>query len=69
MKTCKKKLPDGKFCTNSVDDGQEYCFYHIANKAAKEKKTFSIAAGALSVLGFVFFGIFKIAKFLVTRKL
>ncbi|WKZ38648.1 MAG: hypothetical protein QY328_10310 [Anaerolineales bacterium] len=69
MKTCKEKLPDGKPCPNQVDDGQEYCFYHLANKTAKEKKIFSIATGALSVLGLVAVGIYKVAKFAVTKKL
>lgn len=69
MKTCKEKLSDGKPCPNQVDEGQEYCFYHLANKAAKEKKIFSIVAGVLSVLGLVAAGIYKVAKFLVTKKI
>jgi hypothetical protein len=38
MKLCKAELPDEKPCPNKVDEGQEYCPYHLANKVAKIKK-------------------------------
>jgi hypothetical protein len=69
MKPCKEKLPNGKPCPNQVDDGQEYCFHHLASKAVKKKKNISIAAGAVTVLGAVAVGIYKVAKFVVTKKL
>ena len=69
MKTCKEKLPDGNPCPNQVDEGQEYCFHHLADQDAKAKKTFSIAAGAVTVLGLVATGIYKAAKFVVSKKL
>jgi hypothetical protein len=52
MKPCKEKLPDGIPCPNQVDEGQEYCPYHLAKQVAEEKKIFfsSVAvAGALSI--------------------
>ena len=69
MKTCKEKLPDGKPCPNQVDEGQEYCFHHLADQDAKAKKKFSIATGAVAVLSLVAAGIYKVAKFVVTKKL
>lgn len=51
MTPCKAKLLDGKFCPNKVDEGQEYCPFHLANQDAKAKNTLSIALGA--VLGVV----------------
>jgi len=69
MKPCKATLPDGKPCSNQADDGQEYCFHHLADQDAKAKKVFSIAAGAVTVLGLVATGIYKVAKFVVSKKL
>ena len=68
MKPCKTKLPNGKPCPNKVDDGQEYCPYHLANQNAKAKNIFSIVTGAVTFLGFVAVGIYKVAKFVVTKK-
>lgn len=51
MKLCKEILPDGKPCPNQVDDRQEYCFFHLANRDAKAKNILSIVFGA--VLGVV----------------
>jgi hypothetical protein len=51
MKPCKAKLPGGKFCPNQVDEGQEYCPFHLADQDAKTKNILSIALGA--VLGVV----------------
>ena len=45
MKTCKAELSNGKPCSNKVDEGQEYCPYHLADKYTKVKK------GILSVAG------------------
>jgi hypothetical protein len=50
MKTCKATLPDGKFCENEVDEGQEYCPYHLAEQITLPKKILSVA---LPVLGLV----------------
>ncbi len=50
MKSCKEKLPNGKTCPNQVDEGQEYCPYHLANQITLPKKILSVA---LSVLGVV----------------
>jgi len=69
MKSCKAKLPDGKPCPNQVDDGQEYCFFHLADQDAKTKKNLSIAAGAVTALSLVAAGIYKVAKFVVSKKL
>jgi hypothetical protein len=54
MKLCKAELPDEKPCPNKVDEGQEYCPYHLANKVAKIKK------GILSVAGTVITGVIAI---------
>ena len=69
MKSCNAKLPDGKPCPNQVDNGQEYCFFHLADQDSKAKMKFSIATGAVAVLSLVAAGIYKVAKFVVTKKL
>ena len=69
MKACKSKLPDGKPCPNKVDDGQEYCFSHLADQDLKAKKKYSIATGAVTVLSLVAVGIYKVVKFAVTKKI
>ena len=69
MKPCKAKLPDGKPCPNQVDDGQEYCFFHLADQDSKVKKKSSIVAGAVTVLSVVAVGIYKVAKFVINKKL
>ena len=51
MKTCKAILPDGKFCENEVDEGQEYCPYHLAEQITLPKKILSVVV--LPVLGVV----------------
>ena len=38
MKSCKAELPDGKPCPNQVDDGQEYCFFHLAEQDKELKE-------------------------------
>ena len=38
MKPCKAKLSDGKPCPNQVDEGQEYCPYHLAIQVGDAKK-------------------------------
>lgn len=48
MKSCKAKLPDGKPCPNQVDEGQDYCPFHLANQITLPKKILLVA---LSVLG------------------
>lgn len=69
MKPCKAQLPGGKPCLNHVDDGQEYCFFHLADQDSKAKKKFSIATVAVAGLGLVATGIYKVAKFVGTKKL
>ena len=69
MKLCKAELPDGKPCPNKVDEGQEYCPYHLADQDSKTKKKLSIATGAVTVLSFVVAGIYKGAKFVISKKL
>jgi len=54
MKPCKAELPDGKLCPNKVDEGQEYCPYHLANQDAKVKK------GIFSIAGLVVAGVIAI---------
>lgn len=50
MKTCKATLPDGKFCENEVDEGQEYCPYHLAEQITLPKKILSVALPVLGVV-------------------
>ena len=50
MKSCKAKLPDEKPCPNQVDEGQDYCPFHLANQITLPKKILSVS---LSVLGVV----------------
>ncbi len=50
MKTCKAILPDGKFCENEVDEGQEYCPYHLAEQITLPKKILSVALPVLGVV-------------------
>jgi len=69
MKSCKAKLSDGKPCPNQVDDGQEYCFFHLADQVSKIKKGFSIGAGVVTVFGVAVAGIHKVAKFVASKKL
>ncbi len=76
MKPCKAKLTDGNPCPNQVDEGQEYCPYHLASQVADEKKRFlnmlstlakvvaaaSIVPVARAVIG-------KVVRFVVSKKL
>jgi hypothetical protein len=50
MKSCKAKLPDGKTCPNQVDEGKDYCPFHLADQITLPKKILSVS---LSVLGVV----------------
>ena len=50
MKPCKAELPDGKFCDNQVDEGQEYCPYHLAEQITMPKKILSVALPVLGVV-------------------
>lgn len=50
MTPCKAKLPDGKFCDNKVDEGQEYCPYHLAEQITMPKKILSVALPILGVV-------------------
>ena len=61
MKLCKAELPNGKLCPNNVDEGQEYCPYHLASQDAETKKTLSILAEAGVVLMSLVAGIYKVA--------
>ncbi len=55
MKPCKEKPTDGKLCPNKVDEGQEYCPYHLAKQDAKEKKFISSIMLAVGTAGIVKF--------------
>ncbi len=50
MKSCREKLSSGKPCPNQVDEGQEYCPYHLANQDKKAKNMLTIAGAVLSVM-------------------
>lgn len=50
MTPCKAILPDGKSCDNKVDEGQEYCPYHLAEQITMPKKIVSIALPILGVV-------------------
>lgn len=50
MTPCKAKLPDGKFCDNKVDEGQEFCPYHLAEQITMPKKILSVALPILGVV-------------------
>jgi len=69
MKPCKAKLPDGKLCPNQVDEGQDYCPYHLSSQVAKGKRNFSIVGGVLMVLGAIATGIYKVVKFVISKRL
>lgn len=56
MKSCKAKPPDGKPCPNQVDEGQDYCPYHLAEQVALPKKILTVA---LSFLGLVAVAVIK----------
>lgn len=75
MKICKAKSSEGVSCPNQVDEGQEYCPYHLASQVADEKKIFlktlstlvgiltaaRIVPGGKSVIG-------KVVKLVVSKK-
>ena len=69
MKSCKAKDSNGNPCPNKVDDGQEYCYFHLADQDAKTKKKFALATGAGTVLSVVAVGIYKAAKFVSSKKI
>ncbi len=65
MKLCKAELLNGKPCPNNVDEGQEYCPYHLASQDEETKKKLSITM----VLSLVATGIYKVTKFVISKKL
>lgn len=76
MKPCKAKFPEGESCPNQVDEGQEYCPYHLASQVADEKKILSnilstlgtvLAAASIVPVGKTVIG--KVVKFVVSKKL
>jgi len=69
MKSCKAKDANGKPCPNKVGEGQEYCPYHLADQDAKTKKKFSIVTGVGTGLSLIAVGIYKAAKFVISKKL
>jgi hypothetical protein len=76
MKTCNAKDQDGEPCPNLVDEGQEYCLYHLASQVTKEKKILInvlITLGTIiSVTRIVPVGksvIGKFGKFVLSKKL
>ena len=50
MNPCKAKLPDGEPCPNQVDEGQEYCPFHLAEQITMPKKILSVALPVLGVV-------------------
>jgi hypothetical protein len=66
MKPCKAKLQDGKHCPNQVDEGQEYCPFHLAAQNTKAKNIFSILVTVLGIFASV---LYKVVKFVVSKKL
>ena len=69
MQPCKAKLSDGKPCPNQADDGQDYCFFHLAEQDSKLKKEILKSIKDLGVLSVVFGGIYKVGKFVASKKL
>lgn len=65
MKHCKEKSQDGKPCPNKVDEGQEYCHYHLASQNTKAKNILSIAGTVLSVVAA---GIITVVKVVAKSK-
>lgn len=62
-KTCKAILENGRPCPNSVEDGQDYCPYHLAQQTTTPKKVVGyggIILGALGTIGMMIFGILKL---------
>jgi hypothetical protein len=53
MNSCKAKLPDGQPCPNQVDEGQDYCPFHLANQITLSKKLLSFALPVLGVVAAV----------------
>jgi hypothetical protein len=51
MKPCKEKLPNGKPCPNQADEGQKYCFFHLASQVAMPRKALLGVLGVLGILG------------------
>ena len=51
MKSCKAKDSNGEPCPNKVDEGQEYCPYHLSSQNTVAKNILSIAGTV--VLGVV----------------
>lgn len=68
MKQCKAKQ-DGKPCRNQVDEGQEYCPYHLASQDANLKKKISIGGLVVTGLGIAVTILVKVGKFILTKKI
>ena len=64
MKSCKAKDSNGKPCTNKIDDGQEYCPYHLSSQNTQAKTILSIAG---AVLGVVVTGVVAVIKIVTKR--
>lgn len=62
MKPCKEKLSDGKPCPNQIDEGQEYCPYHLAKQVVEERKKI---ASTVMVTGI--FSFFKVGPKVVVK--
>lgn len=57
MNSCKGKDVNGKPCPNKVDEGQEYCPYHLSSQNTTAKKILSIVGTvALGVVALVLKG-------------
>ena len=51
MNLCKAELPDGKPGLNQVDEGQQYCPFHLSEQVAPWKKSTLKALGVLGIFG------------------
>ena len=62
MKPCKEKLPDRMPCPNQVDEGQEYCPYHLAKQVAEERNRLSITLAVWGLTTLVGKGVPRIKR-------
>lgn len=60
MNLCREKLSSGKSCPNQVDEGQEYCPFHLANQDKKAKNILTIAGAVISAVTVGFITVVKI---------
>lgn len=59
-KTCKKILKNGQPCPNQVDEGQDFCPYHLSGDMSLLRKILAGFISGLSVLVAVAWAIIKL---------